>query len=53
VSLSGQNSSIILGTAFTLAVWAVMAWLLLRLAGVELRRQHRRADQPPGSKPSR
>jgi hypothetical protein len=50
--LSGQDSSILLGTAFTLVVWVVIGWLLLRVAGVELRRRNRGADQPPGSKPS-
>lgn len=52
MSLTGQESSIILGTAFTLAVWLVIGWLLLRVAGVELRRRKRAADQPPGSKPA-
>ncbi len=50
--LTGQDSSIVLGTAFTLAVWLVIGWLLLRVAGVELRRRNRGSDQPPGGKPS-
>jgi hypothetical protein len=49
---TGPDSSIIYGTVFTLAVWVVIGWLLLRLAGVELRR-NRRTNQPPGGRPSR
>jgi hypothetical protein len=50
---TGADSSIFYGTIMTLAVWAVIGWLLLRLAGVELRRKPGDGDQPPGSNPSR